>query len=389
MGNKPNWTKDEIGYLTERWGTVSVDCIAKKLGRTVSAVQQKAGRLGLGRASMGGAYITLNQLLIAVRGTNAGGGYIVESWCKKRGLPYHEKRIVHEKVRVVYLDEFWKWAEQNRSFIDFTKFEPLALGIEPAWVQEQRKKDWQSFAVQRKDPWTQEEDSRLVMLLKQHKYGYAELSEILRRSAGAIQQRCSDLGLKERPVKADNHGPSSKWTEADYAVLADGIRNGESYMLIGRKLGKSEKAVRGKVYAVYLTEDADKVRRMLGNGAWGTGKPVPTVKQAVCLSHTRTAVRGQLERLAGVLYRRTLELKQGDYDWFFQRKVCEMWDELDSICTAGGTDCDVCTEFVRIRPQYCARCGGTFYERRGNRFCEACRLARRKAAQRKWAKKQK
>ena len=75
--------------------------------------------------------------------------------------------------------------------------EPLALGEEPDWVAEQRRKDFKAFAIQRKDPWTADEDSRLKMLLKQHKYGYAELSEILRRSAGAIQRRCTDLGIKE------------------------------------------------------------------------------------------------------------------------------------------------------------------------------------------------
>lgn len=385
MGQKPNWTKEELTYLQDRWGNVSIPAIAKKLGRSVSAVKLKAGRLGLGDQRLNGGYISLNQLLIAVKGSNHGSGYIRQSWVKNRGLPVHRKKIVNESILVVYLNEFWEWAEKNRSFIDFTKFEPLALGKEPPWVAEQRKKDFQSFAIQRKDPWTQEDDSRLIMLLKQHKYGYAELSEMLRRSAGAIRKRCADLGIKERPVKADNHGPAAQWTEADFAILADGIRNGEGYCAIARKLGKSEKAVRGKVYFVYLTEDADKVRRMLGSGKWGDGAPVPTVRQGFRLSRTRTEVRSYLERLVGVLYRRTMELKQGDYDWFFQRKICAKWNELDSSCSAGCTDCDACAEFERIRPQYCARCGGTFLERHENRFCPACRAARKKSAQRKWA----
>lgn len=109
----------------------------------------------------------------------------MESWVRRRGFPIHTKRVDKCVWRVVYLDEFWKWAEQHRSFIDFSKLEPLALGKEPDWVPEQRKKDFQAFALQRKDPWTPDEDSRLKMLLKQHKYGYVELSEILRRSEGA------------------------------------------------------------------------------------------------------------------------------------------------------------------------------------------------------------
>lgn len=383
IGNK-NWSQQEEWYLQENWGKISIPTIAKNLGRSVNAVKLKAQRLGLGAMLMSGDYITLNQLLIAVQGSNAGGGYKLKSWVENRGLPVHTKKVINNSFRVVYLDEFWEWAEKNRSFIDFSKMEPLALGAEPAWVAEQRKKDFNSYAIQRKDRWTPDDDSRLIMLLKQHKYGYTELSEMLRRSAGAIQRRCQDLGIKERPVKADNHSPSSKWTDADFDILAEGIRKGDSYGQIGRVLGKSEKAIRGKAYFVYLTEDADKIRAMMGNKPWGYGAPVPTVKQAVSLSRTRTETRELLERLPGVLYRRTLEMKKTDYDQYFQRAICANWNELDSRCEAGCGDCDACTEFVRIRPQYCVRCGATFYERKENRICSHCREARKRMAARKY-----
>ena len=73
------------------------------------------------------------------------------------------------------------------------------------------------------------------------------------------------------------------------------------------------------------------------------------------------------------------------YDPFFQRFMCMKWDDIGG-CSAGCTDCDSCTEFERIKPQYCARCGGTFYERKQNRFCAPCRTARKKHAQRHWAR---
>jgi uncharacterized paraquat-inducible protein A len=71
------------------------------------------------------------------------------------------------------------------------------------------------------------------------------------------------------------------------------------------------------------------------------------------------------------------------YDPYWQRFMCMKWDDLEG-CTAGCADCDTCTEFVRIKPQYCVRCGGTFYERQENRICKSCRVARKKAAQKKW-----
>ena len=387
MGKGRNWKPEEEAWLSENWGTVSVNTICKKLNRSRNAIMVRVNRLGLPPYYESGEYITMHQLILAL-GYGASDGYKVKSWIQNRGFPVKNKRHSKKVVRVVYLEDFWKWAEKHRSFLDFSNMEPLALGEEPDWVAAQRKKDAKAFALQRKDPWTAGEDHRLELLLKEHKYGYAELSQMLCRSAGAIQRRCQDLGLKERPVKADNHSPESKWTQTDFEALAEGIRNGDSYTVIGNAIGKSEKAIRGKVYFVYLTENADKVRAYMGDGPWGHGAPIPTVKQARHLSRTRTETVALLEQLVGVLKYRTLELKKGDYDCYFQRAMCMNWDELRSVCGAGCDDCDSCTEFVRIQPQYCVRCGGTFYERQENRICAACRVARKKQAQRKWRKLQ-
>ena len=382
---KRTWTEEEETYLRESWGTVSVDGICKHLNRTKNAVAVRVRRLGLPPYLESGDYITFQQLSLAMGLGKSSSKYLLISWVKNRGFPLRYKRRGTSTIRVVHLDEFWTWAEKNRSFLDFSKMEPLALGEEPDWVSEQRKKDYQAFAIQRKDPWTPDEDSRLKMLLDQHRYGYAELSEILRRSAGAIQRRCTDLGLKARPVKADNHGSAAVWMQEDYDALADGIRRGDSYTLIGKTIGKSEKAIRGKVYFVYLTERQDKVRAMMGDHPWGYGAPEPTVKQGFFLSRTRTEVRRNLSLLDGILRYR---MNQLGYDPYWQRFMCMNWDDVGG-CSAGASDCDSCTEFRRIPPQYCARCGSTFYERKENRFCGPCRVARKKQAQRRWCRNNK
>lgn len=383
--SRPAWSQEEKDILAESWGHMTVAGICKKLGRSKNAVMVMVNRLGLPPYLESGEYITMHQLSLALGFGWSSDKYFMKSWVEKRGFPVHNKRRGKAVIRVVYLEEFWPWAEKNRSFLDFSKMEPLALGAEPDWVADQRRRDYHAFAAQRKDPWTPDEDARLKMLLKKHKYGYAELSDILHRSAGAIQRRCTDLGLKERPVKANNHGKDAAWTDDDFSILADGIRNGDSYTLIGKAIGKSEKAIRGKVYFVYLTENADKVRAMMGDGPWGSGAPEPTVKQGFYLSRTRTAVRQNLSILDALLRKRMNDL---GYDPYWQRFMCMNWDDIGG-CAAGCAECDSCTEFARIPPQYCARCGGTFYERRENRFCASCREARKKRAQRHWCRIQK
>lgn len=370
------WTPEEEAYLMDSWGVKAVTTIAAKLQRTVQSVKIRASRLQLGPALMAGEYITFNQLSAAFGNLEDGScGYKMKSWVEKRGFPVYTKRVVDSSFRVVYLNEFWEWAEKNRSFLDFSRMEPLALGKEPPWVAEQRKIDFVSYANQRKDPWTPQEDQRLVHLLKQHKYTWAEISREMRRSAGAIQHRCNDLGLKERPVRESPHNP---WSDADLQLMADMIRRGYSYTMIGDACGgRSEKAVRGVVYQRYHTESADKVRAMLGNGPWGTGAPEPTVKSE---KHKET-VRKPMARLCELLLIRRNSMEWGEY---WQRDLCQHWSDVRG-CLMHGSDCDSCTKFQRIRPQYCRLCVGEFLDRVEQTYCPKCRSMRKKQAQRKYA----
>lgn len=379
MGQGRNWTQEEHDYLAEHWGTTPIPTLCKTLDRSKSAILLKVHKMRLPAFLDAGDYITLNQLLEAVTGTNSAYSYKMQSWVQNRDLPIHYKQVNGNKWRVVYIKEFWRWAEKNRSFLDFSKMEPLALGKEPEWVDDQRRCDHHAFAIQRKDPWTISDDDRLKAYLKLHRYGYAELSKMLTRSAGAIQRRICDLGIKERPIRADKN---NEWTHDNYIALADGIRAGNSYTQIGNIIGRSEKAVRGKVYYTYLTENADRVRAMLGDGEWGSGAPDPKVKQAINHSKYKKDTLQSLANLAGVLSIRRNEL---GYDPYWQRFMCINWHDVKG-CTAGCENCDTCAEFLRVRPQYCARCGCTFYERMKNTFCASCRTARKRNGQRKYAR---
>lgn len=149
---KYKWKPDEEQFLVENWGTKSVPCIAERLNRTTNAIIVRARRLNLGPALNAGDYITLNQLCKAFTGNEHGMySYQSISWVKNRGLSVHNKRVNQCTFRVVYLDEFWDWAEKNRAFLDFSKMEKYALGREPEWVDEQRKKDYVAFAIQKKN----------------------------------------------------------------------------------------------------------------------------------------------------------------------------------------------------------------------------------------------
>lgn len=305
MGQARNWTNEEKQYLQDNWGIKSKQTIAKNLNRSLNAIDVMKNRLGLGAFLENGDYVTWNQLQIALGLGLSGSGYKMISWVKNRDFPIHTKRVGSNSFKVVYLEEFWEWAEKNKELLDFSKFEKNSFGAEPSWADDKRKHDFEKLRKYINTPWTKTEDERLRYLLNQYKYSYDDLSKLLRRTNGAIQRRMCDLGIKERPLKADNH---IKWTDEDFNRLGDLIKAGYGYELISERIGKSAKAIRGRVYGMYLTENLDKVRMIMGSGNWGINRPDRTISQYNVMN---TDERKQVRDLVAKLARMILENDDG------------------------------------------------------------------------------
>lgn len=380
-----NWTTEEVEYLTSAWGNVSVKNITKHLSRSVYSVLNKVNKLKLGTfLSCGERYVTLSYLSEAVYGNQSSGGYIKISWAQNRGLPLHTICRQKEKFEVVYIDEFWEWAYKNQSFLNFSKFEKYYLGVEPDWVDKKRRTDIRHSHKFITSPWTTVEDERLKKFLAEHKYSYRELSILLNRTEGAIQRRILDLDIKERPVKADNHIP---WSEEEFEILGEMIKNGCKYEEISEKINRSAKAIRGRVFDHYLTERLDLVRAYIGNDRFGDNIPIRPLKyRRLMTEDDRAAANSLLAALAGEI--RCIAKEKSpvadEFKQYWQKDMCKLWDDVKG-CLANENDCDSCTSFKRVEPQFCKRCGITFFERKSNDICNACRAARIKQAQRKYA----
>lgn len=268
MGSNKNWTDKEKQYLEDNWGSVSIGTIVKHLGRSNNAILIMKQRLSLGQFLQGGDYVTWNQLIKTLG--YKGGGYMIKTWITDRGFPIHTKRVNNNSFKVIYIDEFWMWAETHKAFVDFSKLEENALGKEPEWVKSKRKLDYEQKRRIKTTPWTPLEDAKLSMLISKQKYSFSDISKELQRTCGAIQRRCRDLNLKDRPVKADNHTP---WNQDEISRLDCLIKEGYKYEAIAENIGKSAKAIRGFVYRFYLTENLDRVRGYIKNNRFGENVP--------------------------------------------------------------------------------------------------------------------
>jgi hypothetical protein len=236
------WPKEQVEYLEDKWGTVSIAGIAKHLGRTINAVKLRANRLGLSDPRMMFDGITVNQLSLALNKSYSS----VKGWIKTYGMPARKKVFCKEsRVYVIGYNEFWGWAEKHKEVINLAKMEPNTLGPEPDWAKEKRKADqlrsqktWQSVT------WTTAEDQQLNQLVRLSGITYPMLALQFNRSEASVKRRLYDLGIKFRPDRLNN---LIKYTPEEVVRLSKMACQGHAYETIAQVLGKSALGVRGKL----------------------------------------------------------------------------------------------------------------------------------------------
>lgn len=236
------WTTEEMNYLENKWGRVTVSYIAKKLGRTETSITLKAQRMKLG-SRLAGEYVTFNELLTAL-GLQGSYSWLRDKYINKNGLPAKRKG----KYLIIKIDDFWKWAEQHKQILNFCHFEENMLGKEPEWVKEKRKADLSNpRKVNNNRPWTKEDDALLIQKTKSCRYTYKDLSKDLRRTENAIKRRLYDLGVPYRPIPMDTH---VKWTDEENNKMMELYKKGFDSYVIANILNKSQLSISDRIKAL-------------------------------------------------------------------------------------------------------------------------------------------
>lgn len=233
------WTKEEVLFLEEKWGIISIPGLAKNLNRSVTAIKQKARRLGLGTHLYAREEITFSSLLVTL-GYSRHNNYIKKR-LEKLDFPFVYKASIKRKYAMVNINNFWKWTEKNRNAISFANFPKNALGKEPVWVDEKRKADLMNpTKVKVNRLWTKEEDRLLIEKVKSNRYTYRMLSEDLNRTEGAIKRRLLDLKVPYRPIPLNNH---IKWTVEENNKMLELYKKGYDSNAISKILNKTQLSI--------------------------------------------------------------------------------------------------------------------------------------------------
>lgn len=233
------WTNEELKYLESSWGNISIPSIANKLNRSVNAVNVKAHKIGLGNFIEQGDYITFHQLINTL-GLQPSSQYL-EQRLVKLNFPFKTKKIISKRIKIVYLDEFWKWCKNNKNKISFANFEKNALGLEPEWVDDKRKADAINPTKRNgKRLWTKEDEKLLIQLTKSCKYTYRDLAKRFNRTENAIKRKLYDLKVPYRPVPLNNH---IKWTKEENTKMLELYNKGFDTHYIATVLGKTQLSI--------------------------------------------------------------------------------------------------------------------------------------------------
>lgn len=182
-------------------------------------------------------------MIITLGYSRSGYGYL-KNKLKELGFPVLVKKVSKMKIEVVDIEEFWKWAEENKGELNFANFKEGSLGKEPSWVKEKRKADRMNPAkVNVKKRWTKEEDNLLISKVKSNTYTYKMLSEDLSRTETAIKRRLMDLNVPYRPIP-DGGRTWSKAEENKAIILKE---KGYDCFAIGKILGRTQMSIDDKL----------------------------------------------------------------------------------------------------------------------------------------------
>ena len=228
------WTKEEIEYLEDYLGTRSVNAIAKRLKRTPKAVVTKAQKIGLGKINYLSDKLNARELGRAI-GTD---GKTIAKWINHKGLKAEKKRISRERMFWrIDIDEFWKFAYENKNLIKWSRLKKNSLGREPAWVDDVRTEHSNNKKYKK---WKRKEDEILTMYWNSGK-DPREISKILNRTKDAVIRRAARLNLKRRKIVL-------KWTQYEDDLLIKYYFDGYLDKEIAIELGRSASNITWRKY---------------------------------------------------------------------------------------------------------------------------------------------
>lgn len=183
------WTPEEDEYALTNFGSIKLSSIARNLGRSQRAVEARLNRLGVFGGKLNTAWYTVYDLADALCVDN----HTVYKWINDHDMPFKKSFVKTRSFILINPENFWIWAEKNKSLINWSRVPVGSIIPEPDWVKERRVQDRENIPGRSQQYWTKEEDDLLMYLYYQEGLTQEQVSLRLNRSTKAVQRRISRL----------------------------------------------------------------------------------------------------------------------------------------------------------------------------------------------------
>lgn len=176
------WTEWEVKYLEKKYVGQPVERTARKLNRSINSVKRKAAKLDLNH------YTNFLSAKVVAKCFNVDTKVVIR-WIDKFDLPCKKVVCSNQTRYLIEGSKFWKWAENNKDIINWSKYERMSILPEPKWLKEViRNYD----APKTRDKYTDDEIIKIRVLLSKG-MSYAEIAKETGRTYCGINHLCRNI----------------------------------------------------------------------------------------------------------------------------------------------------------------------------------------------------
>ena len=176
------WTEQEERYMEMHYIYQPIEKTAKALNRTIESVKRKAARMKLNH------YTSFYNAKTLAKCFNS-DVTVVLRWIQKFNLPARKVVCETQTRYLINPEKFWKWAEERKEIINWSKYEIGSVLPEPDWVKNEKRNYNQYRSRER---FTEKEISTIKGLLRRN-LSYREIAEIVGRSYYSINHICRNI----------------------------------------------------------------------------------------------------------------------------------------------------------------------------------------------------
>ena len=169
------WTEQDKKLLIDIWEECTLSEIANIFGKTPNAIDHVARKLKL----------PPHRELVT--------GKKYRRWTERKIIKFKKIKLVGKMTyKVITLDNLMKVLEKHQDIWDATKVDFYALGSEPLWLQEKRRRDAKMIYGNNNEAWTVMQEQQLYSMWRK-KVPQKEIAETLGKTQRAVRHRIQKL----------------------------------------------------------------------------------------------------------------------------------------------------------------------------------------------------